>query len=77
MNQRSPVSMFLFTGILLVRRFLYTFSGLPVYLIAVQLLDDIGAGIFRVVSVLTAAVVFFAFLTHLPETKTMQAALRS
>jgi len=42
-------------GILPVRGFLYTLSGHPGYLVAVQLLDGIGAGMFGVVSVLIVA----------------------
>jgi predicted MFS family arabinose efflux permease len=42
-------------GILPIRGFLYTLSGHPSYLMSVQLLDGIGAGIFGVVSVLIVA----------------------
>ena len=42
-------------GILPVRGFLYTLSGHPGYLVAVQLLDGIGAGMFGVISVLIVA----------------------
>jgi len=42
-------------GILPVRGFLYTLSGHPGYLVSVQLLDGIGAGMFGVVSVLIVA----------------------
>ena len=42
-------------GILPIRGLLYTLSGHPSYLMSVQLLDGIGAGIFGVVSVLIVA----------------------
>ncbi|MBX6313922.1 MAG: MFS transporter [Isosphaeraceae bacterium] len=51
---RKPVFLLGF-AILPVRGILYTFSTNPYFLVAVQLLDGIGAGIFGVVSVLVVA----------------------
>jgi MFS family permease len=51
---RKPVFLIGF-GVLPVRGVLYCLSVNPVYLVAVQLLDGIGAGIFGVVSVLVVA----------------------
>jgi MFS family permease len=51
---RKPVFLIAF-AVLPVRGLLYCLSVNPVYLVAVQLLDGIGAGIFGVVSVLVVA----------------------
>src|SRR5581483_10415884 len=51
---RKPVFLIGFT-VLPVRGLLYCLSVNPYYLVAVQLLDGIGAGIFGVVSVLVVA----------------------
>jgi MFS family permease len=51
---RKPVSL-IGVGVLPVRGLLYCLSVNPAYLVAVQLLDGIGAGIFGVVSVLVVA----------------------
>ena len=51
---RKPVFLIGF-GVLPIRGLLYCLSINPVYLVAVQLLDGIGAGIFGVVSVLVVA----------------------
>jgi len=51
---RKPVFLIGF-AVLPVRGLLYCLSANPVYLVAVQLLDGIGAGIFGVVSVLVVA----------------------
>jgi MFS family permease len=51
---RKPVFLIGF-GVLPARGVLYCLSGNPYYLVAVQLLDGIGAGIFGVVSVLVVA----------------------
>ena len=51
---RKPVFLIGF-GVLPIRGLLYCLSINPVYLVAVQLLDGIGAGIFGVISVLVVA----------------------
>jgi MFS family permease len=51
---RKPVFLIGF-GVLPIRGLLYCLSVNPIYLVAVQLLDGIGAGIFGVVSVLVVA----------------------
>jgi MFS family permease len=51
---RKPVFLIGF-GVLPIRGMLYTLSVNPVYLVGVQLLDGIGAGIFGVVSILVVA----------------------
>jgi MFS family permease len=51
---RKPVFLIGF-AILPIRGFLYTLSDNPVFIVAVQLLDGIGAGIFGVLSVIVVA----------------------
>ena len=51
---RKPLLLIAF-GVLPVRGFLYTLTGKTVALVAIQVLDGIGAGIFGVVSVLVVA----------------------
>ncbi len=51
---RKPIFLLAF-AVLPIRGLLYTFSANPYFLVAVQLLDGIGAGIFGVVSVLIIA----------------------
>jgi MFS family permease len=51
---RKPVFLLGF-GVLPVRGLLYTLSGNPYFLVSIQLLDGIGAGIFGVLSVLVVA----------------------
>lgn len=47
---RKPLLLIAF-GVLSIRAVLYTLTGNTVALVAIQILDGIGAGIFRVVSV--------------------------
>jgi MFS family permease len=51
---RKPLLLIAF-GVLPIRAFLYTLTGNPVALVAIQILDGVGAGIFGVVSVLVIA----------------------
>jgi MFS family permease len=51
---RKPLLLVAF-GVLPIRAVLYTLTGNPVVLVAIQILDGVGAGIFGVVSVLVIA----------------------
>lgn len=51
---RKPLLLIAF-GVLPIRGILYTFANNPVWLVSIQILDGIGAGIFGVVSILVIA----------------------
>ena len=51
---RKPLLMIGF-GVLPIRGFLYTLTHVPALLVAIQILDGVGAGIFNVVSILVIA----------------------